>query len=118
MGEYPQEVLRLASQNDFDYLISQYPEAKFHKSTYNTFVSYGWTGLVALIFTGIVFILLFFFYGAPALAEAFARTIPQEYETYIGNNVQETYLRYLEVDSLTSKNGSAFLPAVRIRINL
>jgi len=102
-GEFPQEVLKLANQNDLNYLISRYPEAGFHKSTYNTFVSYGWTGLIVLIFIGILFGLVFFFYGAPALAEAFARTIPEEYETYIGRNIQETYLQYLEVDTSRSR---------------
>ena len=101
-GEYPPEVLQLNSQNDLDFIIDRYPEAIFHKSTYNTFVSFGWKGLLVAISTVILFSIFFFMYGAPALAEVFARAMPQEYETYIGENVQATYLKYLEVDSASS----------------
>ncbi len=102
-GEYPQEVLELSSQKDLDYIIGKYPDASFHKSTYNTFTTFGWKGLMALVFTLVALSMIFFFYGAPMLAEVFARTIPEEYETYIGRNVQQAYLQYLEVDSSRSQ---------------
>ena len=97
-GDFPHEVLEFESLEDFNYIIQQYPDAIFHQSTYNKFTAFGWKGIVSAI-VGIALVsLLFFFYGAPMLADVFARSIPREYETWIGENFQQTYLQYLTVD--------------------
>lgn len=107
-GDFPHEALELASGRDFDLIIERYPEASFHQSTYNKFAALGWKGLVFAVAAVVAVSLLFFFYGAPALAEGFARTIPEEYETYIGENLQETYLQYQEIDTIKSEQIQRF----------
>lgn len=107
-GEFPHEALEFLSIEDFDFFIAQYPEASFHKSSYNKFTSFGWKGIVGAM-VGVVFIsLIFFIYGAPMLADTFARNIPNEYETYIGRNFQKTYLQYLTVDTTKSNQIQQF----------
>ena len=101
-GEFPHEVLEFKYEEDFNAIIHQYSDAEFHKSSYNKFTTLGWKGIASAM-AGVVFVsLLFFFYGAPFLADTFARNIPNDYETYIGGNFQKTYLQYLTVDSAKS----------------
>lgn len=107
-GEFPQQVLQLAEQHDLDEIIERYPYATFHQSSYNRFVSLGWKGMLFSLLGVLIFGVIFFVFGAPALSDAFANAIPEEYETYIGKNVQETYLQYLEVDSVRSQTLQLF----------
>ena len=107
-GDFPHEVLEFKSEEDFNHALQQYPEAAFHRSSYNKFTSFGWKGIV-LAMVGVVLVsLLFFFYGAPLLAEGFARSLPKEYESYIGESFQRTYLQYFTVDSTRSTEIQGF----------
>jgi Zn-dependent protease with chaperone function len=101
-GDFPHAVLELNSQQDLNTIIEQYPHALFHQSAYNRFAQLGWKGIASTI-VGVILVTLFFFiYGVPFIADGFARSIPKEYETYIGENFRQTYLQYQEVDSLKS----------------
>jgi len=101
-GDFPHEVLEFKSVEDFNNIIQKYPTASFHRSSYNKFTTFGWTGIVSAMVGVVVISLVFFFYGAPLLADTFARNVPYEYETYIGENFQKTYLQYLTVDTTKS----------------
>jgi Zn-dependent protease with chaperone function len=107
-GDFPHEVLEFESLDDFDDFITQYPEASFHQSPYNKFAAFGWKGMVSATVGVVLVSLLFFFYGAPFLADTIARSIPNEYETYIGKSFRETYLQYLTVDSTKSEQIQKF----------
>lgn len=116
-GEFPQEVLEFEDQRALDEIISRYPYASFHQSNYNKFVSLGKKGILFSMLGVLIFGALFFVYGAPALSDAFARAIPEEYETYIGENVQQTYLQYLEVDSVRSQTMQQFYDELQYTSN-
>ncbi len=116
-GEFPQQVLELEVPQDLDEIIARYPSATFHQSTYNSFVNLGRKGFLFSLFGVLIFGALFFLYVAPALSDAFANAIPEEYETYIGKNVQETYLQYLDVDSTRSRSMQQFFDALNYESN-
>lgn len=101
-GDFPHETLEFYSDEDFNTFILNYPNALFHKSAYNKFTTFGWKGIVSALAGVFIFSLLFFFYGAPFIADTFARNIPNEYETFIGNNFQQTYLKFQTLDSVKS----------------
>ncbi len=101
-GDFPHEALEFPTDEGFNAVIERYPEALFHQSSYNKFTAFGWKGIAGALVSVVLVSLLFFFYGAPLLAEGFARSVPKEYESYIGENFRETYLQYLTVDSTKS----------------
>ncbi|MGB0403733.1 MAG: M48 family metallopeptidase [Salibacteraceae bacterium] len=98
-GDFPHEIIEFQTFEDLKKLIEHYPNASFHKSNYNKFRSHGIKGIAFAIVGVIIFSVLFFVYGTPLLADTFARSIPREYETFIGEKFQYSYLEYLEVDS-------------------
>jgi Zn-dependent protease with chaperone function len=113
-GDFPHEILEFYSEEDFNTFILQYPNALFHQSAYNKFTSFGWKGIASVIVGVVIFSLLFFIYGAPFIADSFARSIPKEYETFIGDNFQQTYLQYQTLDSLKSEQIQQFYDHMKL----
>ncbi len=116
-GDFPHEGLEFYSEEDINTFIQHYPNALFHKSTYNKFTSFGWKGIISAIVGVLFFSLLFFFYGAPIIADGFARSIPNEYETFIGRNFKQTYLQYQTIDSAKSKQTQQFYNYMKLESN-
>ena len=101
-GDFPHQVLEFQQEVDFNRLFERYANEDFHKSGYNSFRKFGWQGMALALSGTVVVSLVFFFFGAPFLADLFARNIPKDYEVFIGENFKETYLEYLEVDTVRS----------------
>jgi Zn-dependent protease with chaperone function len=107
-GDFPHQVLEFKSEQDLSRIIEYYPEALFHRSAYNKFSTFGWKGMVSALVGVIIVAVFFFIYGVPFIADSFARSIPKEYETYIGNNFRQTYLQYQTIDTLRSEQIQQF----------
>jgi Zn-dependent protease with chaperone function len=107
-GDFPYEVLELSSDEEFEMIIQRYPTALFHQSSYNKFNAFGWKGIVAAAVCVVAVSTLFFLYGAPTLAEGLAKSIPKKYESSIGENFRETYLKFLTIDSVKTVHMQSF----------
>jgi len=107
-GEFPHQVLEFESDADFDAFVGHFPRADFHQSHYNKFAALGHKGIVVAIAGVIAVSAVFFFWGAPWLAERIAQMVPMEYEEYIGQHVQQSFLYYSEVDSARSEQIQEF----------
>tara|TARA_R110002050_G_scaffold80304_3_gene171793 strand:+ start:2619 stop:3815 length:1197 start_codon:yes stop_codon:yes gene_type:complete len=116
-GDFPHQVLEFNSEQDLSRLIEYYPEALFHQSAYNKFNAFGWKGMVSALVGVIVVAVFFFIYGVPFIADSFARSIPKEYETYIGNNFRETYLQYQTIDTLRSEQIQKFYDQMNLELD-
>lgn len=101
-GNFPYEIIEFKKTSDFDRVVGAYPNAGFHQSHYNKFLSFGWKGIVLCFLCVAVISVFLFQYGVPYVAEEFSKKIPKEYEAYIGKQTKNNFIHYYEIDSVKS----------------
>lgn len=116
-GDFPFAYIEVPDLSMQQELKRCYPNAAFHKSTYNRLFQTGAIGLVAITLITIGFIALFYFVIVPSLAEKVAENLPVEYEEQIGDAVYSNMMTGQEKDVRQTELLNRFFEELHCKTN-
>lgn len=107
-GDFPFQYIEVNQANFGQELRAAYPQAKFHRSTYNFIFSTGFMGLLILALLALGFLVVSYFLILPAAAERIAVNVPVSWEKKLGDAAYEKMISPESVDTENSERVTAF----------
>lgn len=105
---FPHPTLEVSHVNFYSSLQEVAIGEKYMRSSYNRFLSLGIKGIVAGLGLILLLLLGIYFFVIPAVMVGVASVFPIELEQKLGNQIYESYIEELEVDTAKTKAINAF----------
>lgn len=112
-GSFPPQSLEVISQDFVRALKAKYAGKEFMKSHYHFLANKGWRGVIIGGTLCVTLVVLFYFFGVPAIAESVAEKFPIEYEEQLGQDLFLALVKEYRTDSIKTEQVSAFFKELK-----
>ncbi|MCP2042080.1 M48 family metallopeptidase [Pontibacter sp. HSC-36F09] len=108
-GKFPQQSISVVDKEFKEALQQQYRGTAFLKSSYNSVLSLGLTGIAIMALSLLGLLVAFVIWGVPALADRVAMHFPQSYERQLGEQLYTKMLQGYQVNEEKTAALNAYL---------